>query len=161
MTSSIRSRTSLIVVGVVVAVACVIAWVSTGHADGAKISDLHVTQAYVPQPASPDVAAAYFTIANLGNAPAVLTGVHADVSGMSMMHESTGTTMRMLGSVTVPAHGTFVFSPGRYHVMLESPMRTLKQGDHVKLTLSFAGVGQITVNAPVMSVGYHPPAQGQ
>ncbi|GAA4585694.1 copper chaperone PCu(A)C [Planotetraspora phitsanulokensis] len=152
-----RSRTPLIVLGVIVAaIAGVITWVSTGHADGTKISDLHVTQAYVPQPASPDVAAAYFTITNSGNTPAVLTGVHTDVSDMSMLHESTGTTMTMLGSVTVPAHGIFVFSPGRYHVMIESPARALKQGDHVTLTFSFAKVGQITVTAPVMPVGYRP-----
>jgi copper(I)-binding protein len=153
----------LIVAGVLVAAACVTTLVSRSHADGVRASDLHVTEPYVPQPASPDVAAAYFTITNSGSRPAVLTGVGSDVSAMSMMHENTGTTMRMLGPMTVPAHGELVFSPGRYHVMLESPTRTLKQGDRVRLTLSFEGAGQITVDAPVMPVGYHPvlPAQGR
>ncbi|MFG1827504.1 copper chaperone PCu(A)C [Microbispora bryophytorum] len=159
MTALARTRTPLIVAGIVVAaVVAAIAWVSTGHAGPMKISDLRVTGAYVPQPASPDVAAAYFTVTNSGNVPAVLTGVHTDVSDMSMMHENTGTTMTMLHSVTVPAHGTVAFSPGRYHIMIESPARALKQGDHVTLMLSFAKLGQITVTAPVMPMGYRPPA---
>lgn len=162
MTALARTRTPLIVAAVVLAaVVAAIAWVSTGHAGPAKISDLRVTGAYVPQPASPDVAAAYFTVTNSGDVPAVLTGVHTDVSDMSMMHENTGTTMSMLDTVTVPAHGTFAFSPGRYHIMIESPVRALKQGDHVMLTLSFAKVGQVAVTAPVMPVGYRPPAQNR
>ncbi|GII54224.1 hypothetical protein Pth03_26130 [Planotetraspora thailandica] len=157
-----RTSTRSLVFGVVVlAVAGVIAWAVTGRASETTISDLHVTQAYVPQPASPDVAAAYFTIANSGDTPAVLTGVHADVSDMSMLHETKGTTMTMVDAVTVPAHGTFVLSPGHYHVMIESPTRALKPGDHVTLTLSFAKVGQLSVNAPVMPIGYRPPAQGR
>ena len=160
MTPLARTRAPLILLGIVVAaVVAAIAWVSTGHAGPTKISDLRVTGAYVPRPASPDVAAAYFTVTNSGNVPAVLTGVHTDVSAMAMMHKSTSTTMTMVDAVTVPAHGSFAFSPGRYHVMIESPARALKQGDHVKLTLSFAKVGQITVTAPVMPVGYRPPAQ--
>ncbi len=162
MTPLTRSRTPLILAGVVAAaVVAAIAWVSTGQAGPAKISDLRVTGAYVPQPASPDVAAAYFTVTNSGDVAAVLTGVHTDVSDMSMMHENTGTTMSTLDTVTVPAHGAVAFSPGRYHIMIESPARALKQGDHVMLTLSFAKVGQIAVTAPVMPVGYRPPAQGR
>ncbi|MBP2707697.1 copper chaperone PCu(A)C [Microbispora sp. RL4-1S] len=155
-----RSRPSLIVVCVVVAVVvAAIAWVWSGRTGNVKISDLRVTDAYVPRPASPDVAAAYFTVANSGDVPAVLTGVHTDVSATSMMHRTTGTSMTMLDSVTVPAHGVFVFAPGRYHVMIESPSRTLEPGDHVRLTLSFAKVGQVTVTAPVVPVGYRPPAR--
>jgi periplasmic copper chaperone A len=108
--SPTRSRMPLIVAGVLVAAACVITLVPRSH-DGVRTSDLHVTQPYVPQPASPDVAAAYFTIINSGSRPAVLTSVGSDVSAMSMMHESTGTT--------------------------------------------------ITVDAPVMPVGYHPVLPGR
>ncbi|WP_433501021.1 SCO family protein [Sphaerimonospora sp. CA-214678] len=123
--------------------------------------DLRVTDAYVPEPASPDVAAAYFTITNSGGRPAVLSGVRTDVSEMSMLHETMGTKMRHLASVTVPPHSTLTFSRGHYHVMIESLTRRLREGDTVKLTLSFEDGQEITVDAPVMSVGYRPPSPSQ
>ncbi|WP_433432138.1 copper chaperone PCu(A)C [Nonomuraea sp. CA-141351] len=61
----------------------------------------------------------------------------------------------------MPAHGTFTFSPGGYHIMIESPARPLREGGSVDLVLSFAGVGEIDVHAPVMPVGYHPPGQAR
>lgn len=123
--------------------------------------DLRVTDAYVPEPASPDVAAAYFTITNSGGRPAVLSGVSTDVSEMSMLHETTGTEMRHLASVTVPPHGTLAFTRGHYHVMIESLARRLREGDNVKLTLRFEGGEEITVDAPVMPIGHRPPSPSQ
>ncbi|ETK32788.1 hypothetical protein MPTA5024_27940 [Microbispora sp. ATCC PTA-5024] len=127
----------------------------------ATVSGLRVTDAYVPQPASPDVAAGYFTVTDSGDRPAVLTGVDADVSPTASIHENTGTSMRRLRSVTVPAHGSLVFSPGGYHLMIESPGRKLRSGDHVRLTLTFGEAGRITVDAPVTPVGYRPPVRSR
>jgi periplasmic copper chaperone A len=148
-------RTPLLAVGVgvVAVVAAVAAWTSSTPA---KRPDLRVVGAYVPQPASPDVAAAYFTVVDEGRAGDELTGVASDVAAETMMHRSTGQTMAMVGSVAVPAKGRLVFRPGGYHVMLEKPVRSLRPGDHVTLTLRFRRSAPITVRAPVEPIGYRP-----
>jgi copper(I)-binding protein len=112
--------------------------------------------AYVPRPASPDVAAAYFTVIDEGGAGDELIGVGSDVAAETMMHRSTGQTMEMVGSVPIPAKGRLVFRPGGYHVMLQRPVRSLRPGDHVTLTLRFRRSASVTVRAPVEPIGYRP-----
>lgn len=120
--------------------------------------ELRVAGAYVPEPASPDVAAAYFTVINDGDTADELTGVTSDVSAETMMHRDTGQAMAMVGSVPVPAHGRLVFRPGGYHVMVEKPAPRPRRGDHVTLTLRFRHSAAITVRAPVEPIGYRPGA---
>lgn len=117
---------------IAVAAAAVLIWAPYARSEAPK---LRVTGAYVPAPASPDVAAAYFTVLDSGRTGDVLTGVASDVSAETMLHRSTGQTMEMVGPVRVPAHGRLVFAPGGYHVMLDKPVRRLRPGDHVTLTL--------------------------
>jgi copper(I)-binding protein len=137
----------------VVAAAVVLTWTPYARSGAPK---LRVTGAYVPAPASPDVAAAYFTVLDSGRAGDVLTGVASDISAETMMHRSTGQAMEMVGSVRVPAHGRLVFAPGGYHVMLNKPTRRLRAGDHVTLTLQFQRSAAITVSAPVEPIGWRP-----
>ncbi|MCO5968382.1 copper chaperone PCu(A)C [Actinoallomurus soli] len=146
---SLRAAAGLLALTAVTAAAC---------SSGSTGPRLKVTGAYVPRPASPDVAAAYFTISDSGDKGDELTGVTADVSAQAMMHQSTGRTMRMVDRVPVPAHGRLTFAPGGYHVMLEHPTRSLREGDHVRLTLRFRRSASITVDAPVEPVGYRPGA---
>lgn len=156
MSTAWRRRTPvlLIVGAVVVALA---AWMSAGT-PGAP--HLRVVGAYVPEPPSPDVAAAYFTVINTGGSADELTGVTSDVSAETMTHRSTGQTMEMVRSVPIPAHGRLAFRPGGYHVMLERPERRLRRGDHVTLTLRFRRSAAITVHAPVEPIGYPSPEGG-
>lgn len=139
-----------------------IALLVAGRHDSAATggTGLSVVGAYVPQPASPDVAAAYFTVRNNGGTAARLTGVRTDASHEAMMHRSdAGGGMQMVDSVTVPAHGSVAFARGGLHVMITNPRR-LRQGDSVRLTLTFSGAAPITVTAPVTSVDYAPPGSG-
>jgi copper(I)-binding protein len=136
----------------IVMIAALAMWASSAASHTPK---LRVVGAYVPQPASPDVAAAYFTITDSGADADELTGVASDASAETMMmHGSTGQTM--VSAVPIPAHGRLMFGPGGYQVMLEKPVRRLRQGDHLKLTLSFRRSPAITVEAPVKPVGYRP-----
>jgi periplasmic copper chaperone A len=136
----------------IVMIAALATWASSA---ASHTPELRVVGAYVPQPASPDVAAAYFTITDSGDDADELTGVASDASaGTMMMHGSTGQTMEMVSAVPVPAHGRLVFGSGGYQVMLEKPARRLRQGDHLKLTLRFRRSPAITVEAPVKPVGY-------
>ncbi|GLW08033.1 hypothetical protein Misp01_31630 [Microtetraspora sp. NBRC 13810] len=155
MTAKTRSRAPF-AAAVLIAVVAVAALTAVLRPGGADTAEPRVSQAYVPQPASPDVAAAYFTVTNTGGRPDTLKAVSSDVSGMTMMHRTTANTMEAVPSLTVPAHGKLVFSPGGYHVMIESPVRGLRQGDRVRLTLTFERAGRITVDAPVMPIGYRP-----
>jgi copper(I)-binding protein len=134
-------------------IAVIVALVVWASSTASRPPDLRVVGAYVPQPASPDVAAAYFTVTNSGGQQDELTGVTSDVSAETMMHRSTAQTMEMVRTLRVPAHGRLVFSPGRYHVMLEKPTRRLRQGDRVELTLGFRRSAAITVEAVVKPVG--------
>ncbi len=122
----------------------------------ASVGSLTIDDAYIPQPASPDVAAAYFVVKNSGSTPDKLVSIRTDAAKMAMaMTESdsgsTG-TMTDLTDVTVPAHGQFAFSAGHAHVMLENPTSVLKMGQKVVLTITFAKNGTVSLQVPVVSV---------
>lgn len=131
---------------------------ATWASSAAHASELRVTGAYMLQPASPDVAAAYFTITDSGDDADQLIGVTSDAFGGTMMMQggSMGPAMKMATRLPIPAHGRLVFRPGGYQVMLEMPVRRLRQGDHVNLTFRFRRSPAITVEAPVTPVGHGP-----
>ena len=123
----------------------------TAHA---SIGDLTLTGGYIPQPASPDVAAAYVTVANSGGVAdtvtKVTTSVTTDVMAMTETNSGSVGTMTDLSSVVIPAHGSVSLTPGHAHLMLENPTRTLKQGDTVSMTITFAKAGTVTLSMPVV-----------
>ena len=63
-------------------------------------------------------AAAYFTLVNNGPNDVTITGISIDATKQAMMHETSGDTMKMLDSVTVPSQGFVSFAPGGKHVMV-------------------------------------------
>lgn len=118
----------------------------------AESGSLRVTGAYVPQNASPDVAAAYFTVTDTGAADTLMSvsspistdvGLHKTVE-----HGSTG-QMVPVASLPVPKNGSLTLSPGGYHVMLMKPS-ALTVGQQVNITLHFAHAGNLVVQAPVV-----------
>ena len=123
----------------------------TAHA---SVGDLDLTGGYIPQPASPDVAAAYLRVANKGSVDdsitKVVTSVTADVMAMTEVNSGGVGTMTDLSAVTIPAHGSVNLTPGFAHLMLENPTRTLKQGDTVSVTITFAHAGTVTMTFPVV-----------
>lgn len=111
---------------------------------------LTVSGAYVREPASPDVAAAYFSVRDSGGADR-LTAVRASTPGTVELHSSSGSKMTELTAPRVPAGGRLDFQPGAYHVMLVGA-GLLKPGEHVELTLEFATSAPVTVDAPVVGI---------
>jgi copper(I)-binding protein len=139
--------------GVVIAVTfALLAWSSPAS----PAPRLRIEDAYIPQPASPNVVTAYFTVVDSGGAGDELIGLTSDVSGGTMIYRGTIQSMQMMATLRVPAHGRLVFSPSGYHVMLEQPIRSLRQGEHVQLTFTFRRSAAITLQAPVRPVGYRP-----
>jgi periplasmic copper chaperone A len=122
----------------------------------ARVGSITLSQARVPQPASPDVAVAYFTLANSGDQPDQLVSASSSVAGTAeLMRDVThggASTMELVSNVTVPAHSQTQLRPGATHLMLEHLTRNLRVGDHVVLRLRFQHNGMLTVTVPVTSL---------
>jgi copper(I)-binding protein len=129
---------------------------------GTVVGDLTVTDAYIRQPASPDVAAAYLTVRNDGDTPdrlssaycgaATTTTVHADSAAMVPGQDAKATPL------AVPAKSVVSLTPAKGHIMLDKLTGTLKAGDTVSLLLRFDKAGQVLVDVPV--IGITAPAPG-
>ncbi len=119
----------------------------------ASVGSLVITGGYIPQPASPDVAAAYLTITNNGDTADKLEKVTSSVTSMVMAMNETDSngvgTMTDLPNVTIPAHGSMQFVPNHAHLMLENP-KPLKAGNEVVMTLTFTHAGTVQITVPVI-----------
>lgn len=98
-------------------------------------------------------AAGYFALNNNGAHPVVLTGAASPACGQLMLHESmvmNGTAhMRMVKSITVPAHGSVSFRPGGYHLMCMQPASSMAPGQSAPVTLRFKDGRSISARFPV------------
>ncbi|MBC3843220.1 copper chaperone PCu(A)C [Streptacidiphilus sp. 4-A2] len=121
-------------------------------ASPAKIS---VSGAYVPMPASPGMAVAYFVIDNTGGSADRLLAVSSPDAQSSEMDQSTATSMSAIsGGVDVPAHASTAFARDGRHVMLMGLDPSPKLGRKVELRLSFQHSGTVTVQATVQPLTY-------
>jgi periplasmic copper chaperone A len=126
---------------------------SPGHAAavGDRVGALTVVDAFLPQPASPDVAAIYLTVKNAGGRPdALVSASSASASSSILMTENPNGTMGLLRALRIPAHGRASLVPGRDHLMLEQPDDPLSVGQHVLVTLRFRRAGTLTISVPVV-----------
>ncbi len=123
---------------------------------GTNVGDLTVYDAYIRQPASPDVAAVYLTVRNDGSTPdrlssaycgaATTTTVHSDPAAMQPGQEAQSTPL------AVPAKQVVSLTPAKGHIMLDRLTGTLKAGDTVSLLLRFDKAGQVLVDVPVIAI---------
>jgi hypothetical protein len=122
----------------------------------ARSGTITLSQARIPQPASPDVAVAYFTLTNDGDAADRLVAVSSSVSReaipMRDMTHDGASTMVNAKRLIVPAHGETQLRPGATHLMLQGLTRTLRVGVNVVLRLRFAHNGTLVVRVPVTSM---------
>ncbi len=139
---------------VVLVAAILLVWKATASTPATP--HLSVRDAYIPVPASPDVAAVYLTIRNTGGQADALLSARTDAAPEAMMHRDNGTTMIMLTSVPVPAHGQAEFARSDRHIMLDPLRRRLVQGDRVSLTLHFQRSADLTISVPVRPIDYRP-----
>ncbi|HWG23904.1 copper chaperone PCu(A)C [Actinospica sp.] len=131
---------------------------ATGPRGSVSVGDIKISNAYIPQPASPDVAAAYFTVTDVGAKGDVLLSATSDPSSQaSLMQESetgadAGTMANISGGLSIPADGAVELGPGGYHLMLTNPAATLTAGETVVLRLRFKTTGTVTLKVPVTSL---------
>jgi periplasmic copper chaperone A len=133
-----------------VAVAC-LAW--NAQAAQTQAAGVQAEQCWVRAMPASVPSAGYFTLRNNGDETVTLSGVATPAFGMAMMHrsESNGSmsSMEMVSSVPVTAHGSVSFAPSGYHVMLEQPAKPLKIGATLLLTLSFADGSSVSANCAI------------
>jgi copper(I)-binding protein len=100
-------------------------------------------------------AAGYLTLKNDSDADVVMTGAASPGCGSIMMHQSMEkngvASMEMVDSITIPAHGSFDFAPGGYHLMCMQTTDALRIGKTVPLTLEFQHGESLTVDAMVQA----------
>lgn len=109
----------------------------------ASPAGVHVERAWIRWlPANLPVAG-YAVIVNDSDAGLSLTGASSPAYRMVMLHHSrlahSDSTMEMVASLDIPAHGRVTLAPGAYHLMLSGATRAIKPGDKVQVTLEFAG----------------------
>lgn len=117
---------------------------------------------YIPQPLLTDMAAAYVTVVNTGGTAAQLTSVTTALAAQTTLHTTTGSTMRQVTALTVPAHGRLVLGTGGDHMMLENLTHKPQVGEKVTLRLHFAHAtpATVTVTVPVRPTTYVPDPKG-
>lgn len=79
------------------------------------------------------------------NVTRVVTAMHEASSAIA------GTTTEV-SEVTIAAHGSVRLTPGHGVLMLRNPVRSLKTGDKVSLTMTFSHAGTVIISLPVVPV---------
>ena len=131
----------------------------SGGLGGAATDPIVVSGAYVREPASPDVAAAYFTVYNTMGTDDTLISVAsgAGESAAVMTEDASGGMQESAAGLRIPAHSSVTLKPGKGHVMIEHLVGTLRPGQYVNLELDFANAGPVNVSAPVIAINAEPP----
>ncbi|MFF6955379.1 copper chaperone PCu(A)C [Streptomyces sp. NPDC088197] len=135
---------------------------ASGKGSGSGSGKVSVSGGYIPQPLLTDEAAAYVTVANAGGGDAELTSVSTPLAAHVTLHSTTGTTMRQVTALTVPAGGTLTLGTGGDHMMLENLTHKPRVGETVTLRLHFAHAtpATVTVTVPVEATTYRPDPKG-
>jgi periplasmic copper chaperone A len=124
---------------------------------------VEIVNAWVQEPlGGAVVASAYMRIHNHGASADRLLSISTPRAGRTEMHqmsmEGSMMSMRPLPyGVTVPANGSFEFSPTGAHIMFNNMNGSYAVGQAIPLRLTFQHAGTINIAAPVrsMSAGMH------
>lgn len=124
----------------------------------APTAQIRVVGAWIPQPPpGAEVAAAYFTLRNIGREPAVLVGVDSPLAAVAMLHETSVVAgvsrMRPVARLTILPGRSVTLRPDGLHVMLNGLARALAVGERVPLVLHFAGGQEVRTAAQVRPLG--------
>lgn len=105
----------------------------------------------------------YMTLTNTGASPLTLIGADSVAFGQVSFHQThmkNGVSeMTAASALTVAPQSSLRFEPGGYHLMLMQPKQALHPGDHVRITLRFAGGQSFEALFDVRAAGANPPAR--
>ena len=114
---------------------------------------IHVEDAYAR--ASAQSGAVFMTIVNHGPDEDRLLSARTEAAGMAGLHthaEDANGVMTMPDvpdGFAIPGQGTHALARGGDHVMLMGLTSPLKQGDTIRLVLTFEREGEVTLDVPV------------
>ncbi len=132
--------------------------VETPARGGAEADAIIVEDAWIPEPANPEVGVVYLAITNTdASAADAVVEVRTDASPEAELcttetTESGAAVMTTLDEIPVPAGGTTTFVDGGYHVMVNDIPEPLAVGDSVAVTLGFASGTEIALDVPVQEM---------
>ncbi len=135
-------------------------------AEDYAVGDLQVGNPWArATPRGANVAAAYLTITNNGDASDRLISGSTNVASRfevhSMVVEDGVAKMRPVeGGVEIRARQTVELKPGSFHVMLMGLTQPLQEGQRVTGTLVFERAGKIDIQFTVLPIGQSPPTGG-
>ena len=135
---------------------------SSAFAHGYKLGNLEIGHPWArATPKGAAVGGAYLKVTNTGTAPDRLVSGSTDVSGRFEIHEMSMdggvAKMRQLkDGLEIKPGETVELKPGGLHIMLLDLKQPIKQGDHVKGTLTFEKAGKIDVEFIAVPVGGSP-----
>ncbi|WP_179380561.1 copper chaperone PCu(A)C [Jannaschia marina] len=111
-------------------------------------------------PPNAPVAGGYITIENRGDADDTLVAaaISEAIAGEVQLHTMTMNdgVMEMSqveGGIPIPAGETVQLMPGGLHLMLMGLAQPLTAGESHEITLTFETAGEITLDAPVLTLG--------
>lgn len=149
-----RARTPLALGALTLAAGLALTACGSGD-DAADRPDVKIEGAFIPAPASGDMAAGFFVVHNGGEAD-TLKSVSSEIAGAVTLHSTKNGVMKEQQSFAVPANGELDFERGANHLMFENLKRKPKEGDKVPVELHFAEAGTVTVDFPVKAATYNP-----
>jgi len=114
-------------------------------------------------PSGATAGAGYFTVTNTGTTPDRLVAATSDAASNADIHEMSMANgvmqMRPLkDGLELKPGATVQLKPGGEHVMMTGLKQPLKQGDHIKGTLTFEKAGKVDIEYDVKAVGAPAPA---
>jgi len=129
-----------------------------------KVGTIEVDRPWMrAAPKGADSTSGYFRITNSGATADRLTGVSTALASGVQIHEMsmTGGVMRMRplpNGLEIKPGETVELKPSSFHAMFVGLKQPLKQGDHVKGTLTFEKAGALEVEFSVEGIGAQQPA---
>lgn len=121
-------------------------------------SDVKVTNAFARASAvsTAKAGAAYMTLVNHGAGADRLLSITTEAAASAQLHETKEVdgVIKMLPveALEIPENGTVEMKPGGLHIMLMGLNAPLKQGETLKLQLTFEQAGVIDVEAQIGEV---------
>lgn len=117
----------------------------TTHGTGIRVSRL-----YYVLPAGTSPGAIYFVMTNATAAPDTLTAIESSAGAMVMIH-SPMPAMEAITAIALAPGATERLAPGVRHAMVSAPFPTIKEGDSVRVTLTFARAGPLALRAAAIT----------
>ncbi len=137
--------------------------VSSASAHEYEAGSLHIEHPWArATPPRAGVAGAYMMIENNGREADRLLGGTTDAAREVQIHSMSmdGGVMKMRqlsDGLELPAGKAVTLAPGGYHLMLIDPVKPLKEGERVPMTLQFQKAGTVEVDLDVEGMGARGP----